>query len=109
MTMMTRMMRFLGVAVLTISVLAGCQAMTGKTAGQTVDDAGITTAVKAKLAGEKAATLTRIDVDTNQGVVALNGVVDTSATKQRAEELARQVNGVRSVVNNLQVQARTGS
>lgn len=107
--MTTRTMRFFSVAVLAVALLTGCQAMTGKTAGQTVDDAGITTAVKAKLAGEKAVTLTRIDVDTNQGVVALNGVVDTSATKQRAEELARQVNGVKSVVNNLQVQARTGS
>jgi len=101
--------RFLGVAVLAVALLTGCQAMTGKTAGQNVDDAGITTAVKAKLAGDRAATLTRIDVDTNQGVVALNGVVDTPAAKQRAEELAREVEGVQSVVNNLQVQARTGS
>jgi osmotically-inducible protein OsmY len=99
------MIRFFSVAALVMALL-GCQAMTGKTAGETMDDAGITTAVKAKLAGEKAATLTRIDVDTTRGVVSLNGVVDSSATKQRAEQLTRQVNGVRDVVNNLQVQAR---
>jgi osmotically-inducible protein OsmY len=99
------MIRFFSVAALVMALL-GCQAMTGKTAGETMDDAGITTAVKAKLAGEKAATLTRIDVDTTRGVVSLNGVVESSATKQRAEQLTRQVNGVRDVVNNLQVQAR---
>jgi osmotically-inducible protein OsmY len=49
--------------------------------------------------------LTRIDVDTNQGVVALNGTVQTEAMKARAEQIARQVKGVRDVVNNLRIQA----
>ena len=51
--------------------------------------------------------MTRIDVDTNQGVVALNGTVQTEAMKTRAEQLARQVKGVRDVVNNLRIQAAT--
>jgi hyperosmotically inducible periplasmic protein len=73
--------------------------------GENIDDAGITTAVKAKLAGEKISTVTRIDVDTNRGVVALNGTVKTVEDKVRAEQIARQVKGVRDVVNNLRIQA----
>lgn len=70
----------------------------------TWNDASITAGVKTKLAGEKAATLVKVNVDTNQGVVQLNGTVDSERTKQRASELARQVDGVRKVVNNLKVQ-----
>jgi osmotically-inducible protein OsmY len=103
---MTKAIRFFSLALLVVILFAGCQAMTGKTAGQNVDDAALTTAVKAKLASDKAATLTRIDVDSNRGVVALNGVVSTPADRARAEELAAQVKGVNRVVNNLQVQAR---
>jgi sporulation protein YlmC with PRC-barrel domain len=67
-------------------------------------DTSITMAVKSKLAKEKASTLTKVNVDTHQGVVELKGTVDSSATKQRATELARQVDGVRRVVNNLKVE-----
>jgi osmotically-inducible protein OsmY len=105
---MTKALRFFMVAFVAVAVLSGCQSMTGKTAGENVDDAALTTAVKAKLAGERAVTMTRIDVDTNRGVVSLNGVVDDPALKARAEELAKQVKGVRGVVNNLQVQAKQG-
>lgn len=92
-------------AALAVAVLlAACQSMTGETLGENIDDAGITTAVKSKLAGEKISTVTRIDVDTNRGVVALNGTVKTVTDRTRAEELARQVKGVRDVVNNLRIQ-----
>jgi osmotically-inducible protein OsmY len=67
-------------------------------------DATITAAVKRRLAGEHMATLVKINVDTNQGTVHLNGTVDSPAAKERAAELARQVEGVRQVVNNLKVQ-----
>jgi hyperosmotically inducible protein len=80
--------------------------MTGKSAGRTVDDATITAAVKSKLVADKATNLTRVDVDTNNGTVYLNGTVDNAEQKTRAEQLARQANGVRAVVNNLQVQKR---
>jgi hyperosmotically inducible protein len=86
--------------------LVGCQAMTGKTAGQNVDDAALTASVKSTLVADKAANLTRIDVDTNNGVVSLNGVVDSAQQKARAEELARRVNGVRGINNNLQISSK---
>jgi len=92
--------------VVLVFLLSGCQAMTGKTAGQNIDDAGISTSVQATLTADKAANFTRIDVDTNNGVVYLNGNVQNSQQKTRAEELAHRVNGVKRVVNNLQVSSK---
>ena len=80
--------------------------MTGKTAGRNVDDAAITASVKTTLVAEKGANLTRIDVDTNNGVVSLNGVVESAQQKTRAEQLTRRVDGVRGVNNNLQISSR---
>jgi hyperosmotically inducible periplasmic protein len=84
-------------------LLSGCQAITGETMGQNIDDTTITTTVKTKLAAEKGSTLTRVQVDTNRGVVQLTGVVDSAADRSKAEQVARGVGGVKSVVNNLQV------
>jgi hyperosmotically inducible protein len=95
------------VAILAISLtLSACQSMTGKSAGANVDDATITASVKSKLVADKPANLTRVDVDTNNGTVYLNGTVETPDQKTRAEQLAWQAKGVKSVVNNLQVQKK---
>jgi hyperosmotically inducible periplasmic protein len=92
-----------------VGVMAGamsaCESTTGKTMGQNVSDASISTAVQTKLTGDRVSNFTRVDVDTERGVVQLSGVVPSSEQKSRAEELTRQVNGVRRVNNNLQVQA----
>jgi hyperosmotically inducible periplasmic protein len=85
-------------------VISGCTSMTGQTAGQYVDDSTITASVKTKLVGDKTANLTRIEVDTTNQVVTLNGIVESADQKAKAEQLARQVGGVKSVKNNLQVQ-----
>lgn len=94
---------FLMAGLLSLSVV-GCTAMTGESAGQYVDDSTITASVKAKLAADKVGSLTRIDVDTTRQVVSLNGIVPTAQDKARAEQLAKQVDGVRLVNNNLQIQ-----
>jgi hyperosmotically inducible periplasmic protein len=94
------------VVMLTVLSLGGCQAMTGRTAGENVDDSTTTASVKTKLAGDKVSSLTRVDVDTTNGVVSLNGVVESAEQRARIEELAREVKGVRSVKNNLQVQKK---
>jgi hyperosmotically inducible periplasmic protein len=103
---MRRAMKTLVLMVAVLAVLGGCRAMTGKTAGDTVDDATITAAVKSRLVADKATNLTRVDVDTNNGTVYLNGTVETAEQKTKAEQLAWQAKGVKSVVNNLQVQKR---
>jgi hyperosmotically inducible periplasmic protein len=91
-------------AVMFVLWLSGCQAMTGETAGQNIDDTTITSTVKGKLAAEKVGTFTRIGVNTNVGVVQLTGIVNSADEKAHAEEVARNVSGVKRVVNNLQVQ-----
>lgn len=88
-------------------VVNGCTSLTGQTTGQYVDDTTITTSVKAKLTAEKAANFTRIDVDTTNQVVTLNGIVESADQKAKAEQLARQVSGVKSVKNNIQVQKQS--
>ena len=88
-----------------VLVLAvGCRSMTGESAGQNIDDSTITTQVKAKLAGERASNLTRVSVATANGSVSLTGIVPTVADRARAEEITRQVKGVRSVMNGLQIE-----
>ena len=101
--MMNRVFRAFVVLMMIATVAAGCQTLTGKTAGENVDDATITASVKTKLVAEKASNLTRVDVDTNRGTVYLNGSVDSAEIKAQAERLAWQAKGVKAVVNNLQV------
>jgi hyperosmotically inducible protein len=101
---MRHLFRSLLVLSLLVAVSSGCTSMTGKSAGENVDDATITASVKGKLAGEKMSTLTKIDVDTNKGTVYLTGNVENEALKTRVTQLAREVSGVHDVVNNLKVQ-----
>lgn len=89
-----------------LGMLSGCQAITGRTLGRNIDDANLTAAVKTQLARDKVSSLTRIDVDTTSGVVALNGTVESPQQRERAEQIARKVGGVKDVINNLQVQRR---
>ena len=92
--------------VLFMSVIAGCQSTTGKTAEQTMSDASISSAVQTKLTSDRLSNFSRIDVDTERGVVYLSGIVETEAQRAQAAHLARQVNGVVKVNNNLQIQNR---
>ena len=100
---MARVARSIAVLIAMLGLVVGCQSLTGKTAGTTVDDTAITASVKAKLVADKPVNLTRVDVDTNQGTVYLNGTVDSPEQRARAEQLAWQASGVKAVVNNLQV------
>jgi|SoiMethySBSTD1v2_1073268.scaffolds.fasta_scaffold638250_2 hyperosmotically inducible protein len=66
-------------------------------------DAGITSAVKAKLLADTTVSGLRIDVDTENGVVTLTGNVKSKAEADRAVMIARNTDGVMRVVNNLKV------
>lgn len=96
-------------ALVCVWMLSGCQSTTGKTVGQTLNDASISTAVQTKLTSDRLANFPRINVETERGVVSLNGVVETAALRAQAERLARQVDGVVKVNNNLQIQNRPPS
>ena len=83
---------FIGAAAIAVTTIACSQS-----------DPGITTAVKSKLAADDTVKSYRIDVDTKDRVVTLNGAVDTAAAKARAVELARGTEGVTNVVDQLTV------
>ena len=70
-----------------------------------MDDAGITAKVSAGLAKDPDLSAIKIDVDTRAGVVTLNGPVKSEQARERAGQIAREVHGVNSVVNNLTVSA----
>jgi hyperosmotically inducible periplasmic protein len=91
--------------VLLVALLSGCTSITGETMGQSVDDTTITTTVKSKLAVDKTSSLARIGVETTRGTVQLTGVVESAAIKDKAAQVARSVDGVKNVINNLQIQS----
>ena len=66
-------------------------------------DAGITTDIKTKLAADDTVKAYQVDVDTKDHVVTLSGTVETTVAKDQAILIARQADGVRDVVDNLQV------
>lgn len=72
-------------------------------AGDAAGDAALTTAVKTKLLGDTDVSGLKIDVDTRNGVVTLTGTVRTAAEKNKALALARETDGVKSVIDRLKV------
>lgn len=69
-----------------------------------VSDAEITAKVNAGLAADKDLSAIKINVDTKDGIVTLNGPVPSAAAKSRASDIARNVKDVKSVDNQLNVQ-----
>jgi len=74
-----------------------------RTAGTQVDDAAITAKVKAKLAADGDINPFNIDVDSNEGVVTLQGRVTKDESRTKAEQLARDTDGVTRVINLIKV------
>lgn len=66
-------------------------------------DAAITTAVKTKLLADTSVSGLKIDVDTNAGVVTLNGSMSSRMEADHAVKLARETDGVKRVVDHLKV------
>jgi hyperosmotically inducible periplasmic protein len=77
-----------------------------RTVGMVVDDATLTAKVKTALIGNEATKAHEINVSTREGVVQLSGFVETNTAKSTAESLARNVTGVRSVDNQLEVRPK---
>jgi len=82
----------------------GCKSSAyDRSSGEYLDDQTLTARVKSALFSDPNVSGFQVNVDAYKGVVSLGGFVDTAAQKARAEEVARQVNGVRQVQNNLGV------
>lgn len=84
--------------------LVGCASGPGKEGtGEYVDDAVITTKVKAAIFNEPNLKSAEVNVETYKGVVQLSGFVSSATSAARATELARGVKGVVSVRNDLRL------
>jgi osmotically-inducible protein OsmY len=92
-------------ALVVVASLAACSST--QSPGTQVDDAAITAAVKAKLAADGDINPFNIDVDTNEGVVTLQGRVEDAEARTKAEQLARETDGVKRVINLIRVGDRS--
>jgi hyperosmotically inducible protein len=77
------------------------------TAGQAISDTALTTKVKTAILAEPSLKVMQISVATTNGVVTLGGDVDSKNSSALAVRVARSVDGVSSVVNNLVVKSKS--
>jgi len=89
---------------LTLATALGCAAnLPQESAGEYIDDAVITTKVKASILDQPSLKSSEIRVETFKGAVYLRGFVSSQASIDKAVEVARGVNGVRSVKNEMRL------
>ena len=85
-----------------IATLAACTATrTQESTGEYVDDSFITTKIKAMLAEDDFLKSFQMSVETYKGIVQLSGFVNSQEAVNKAGQIARSVQGVNSVKNNL--------
>ena len=93
-------------AVLLISFLGCASTPTQEGTGEYVDDTVITTKVKAAVFGEPSLKSAEINVETFKGVVQLSGFVSSQADINKAVAVARSVQGVKSVKNDMRLKGQ---
>lgn len=98
-----RHLTFFFLPFLIIGMLGCASSRTQEGTGEYVDDVAITTKVKAAILQEPGLKSAEINVETFKGVVQLSGFVSSTVAAQRAVQVARQVNGVKSVKNAMLV------
>jgi hyperosmotically inducible periplasmic protein len=99
----TPLIRFILISLLMLNPLVGISGDQGpmQSAGQWIDDVAMATAVKTVILGDTGLKGFDINVIVKQANVQLSGFVDTQAEAEHAVELAKSVNGVKSVTNSL--------
>ena len=88
-------------AALAIFAMAGCMSSPDRSAGRALDDKMISSKVKGALNDAPVYKFNDVKVATYKGVVQLSGFVDTEEQKQKASEIAKRVEWVGDVVNNI--------
>ncbi len=89
-------------ASIALMTMTGCAVTRDQsTVGAYIDDTAITTSVKARFVDNKDVDASAISVETLNGTVLLSGFAKSNTEKVRAEEIARAVNGVRAVRNEI--------
>lgn len=92
------------VAVIALVTASGCAVTRGQeTTGAYIDDAAITTSVKARFVDNKDVDASSIKVETLNGTVMLSGFAKSANERTTAEDIAMNVKGVKSVKNGIAV------
>ena len=91
------------IVALMVSALGCASTSKQESTGAYIDDSWITTKVKAEIFGEPSLKVTQITVETYKGVVQLSGFVESTASMDKAVEIARSVKGVSSVKNDMRL------
>ena len=102
MTLSKRIAAF-GGAILLASIFGCGSSPTRESTGEYVDDTVITTKVKAAVFGEPTLKSSEINVETFKGTVQLTGFVSSRADINKAVDLARGIQGVKSVRNDMRL------
>ena len=89
-----------------LALFSGCASMTGRTAGEHIDDATITTEVNSIIVKDPDAQYLKIDVSSLDGNVTLQGFIHDRAAEDRIVAKIREIRGVKSVKSNLKVEER---
>ncbi len=90
-------------AIMASTVVACSSSPTQQSTGQAIDDGVVTAKVKAKLIEDPVTKAHQINVETFKGTVQLSGFVETDQARSRALQLARDVDGVKSVKDALEI------
>jgi osmotically-inducible protein OsmY len=98
---LNRIVKFLACCALIASFMGCAATRTHESTGVYIDDSAITTKVKAAILTDSALKVLQINVETFKGEVQLSGFVDSSQSVTKAGEVARGINGVVAVKNNL--------
>lgn len=92
------------VVVMMIAAFVACESKPKQSSpGEVVDDSVITTKIKTQLAADELLKAFQVSVETRKGVVELSGFVNSQNAKDKAGQIARGVEGVKSVQNALTV------
>ncbi len=87
-----------------LATALGCSSTSQQeSTGEYFDDSVITTKVKAAIFNESSLKSAEINVETFKGVVQLSGFISSSSDANKATELARSIQGVKSVKNDMRV------
>ena len=106
---MIKTTRTIGLAVCLLvaaPLVTGCASQQQRTAGQSVDDATITAKVKSQLLADPDVSALNVNVTTFKGQVQLSGYVENATQRSKAEQIAKNIEGVKSVSNDLIVKAQ---
>jgi osmotically-inducible protein OsmY len=91
------------ISALLVSALGCATQSEPQSSGAYMGDSWVTTKVKTAILNEPSLKVLQINVETYEGVVQLSGFVDNAASRTKAAEIARSVQGVKTVKNNLEL------